>query len=139
MTPRKLWVLNAHTKTYKIHDVCQNLRQDFDIYRNIDHQKAKKLKNETKEKKIRHTNKQETKQINKRTNKETTKQKNKQAMSPVSFWSDAMVGAIACGQTKQIKRKQASNRANQHKLMHSIWQFRKYMAVAAGWAGLTCS
>ena len=51
MTPRKLWVLKAHTKTYKIHDFCQNLRQDFDVYRNIDHQKAKKLKKETKEKK----------------------------------------------------------------------------------------
>ena len=44
MTPQKLWVLKAHTKTYKIHDFYQNLRQDFDIYRNIDHQKAKKLK-----------------------------------------------------------------------------------------------
>ena len=81
MTPRKLWVLKAHIKIYKIHDFCQNLRQDFDIYRNIDHQKGKKLKKETKETK-RHTNKQETKQIKKRANKETTKQKNKQAMSP---------------------------------------------------------
>ena len=34
------------------------------------------------------------------------------------FWSDAMAGAIACGQTKQIKRQQASNHANQHKLMN---------------------
>ena len=36
MTPQKLWVLKAHTKTDKIDDVCQNIRQDFDIYRNID-------------------------------------------------------------------------------------------------------
>ena len=55
------------------------------------------------------------KQVSKRTNKGTNK--NKQAVSPVFFWSDAMAGAIACGQTKQTKRKQASNYANQHKLM----------------------
>ena len=61
MTPRKLWVLKAHTKTYKIHDVCQNLRQYFNIYRNIDHQKAKKLKKETKEKKDTQTNKRPNK------------------------------------------------------------------------------
>ncbi len=39
-------------------------------------------------------------------------------MSPVFFWSDAMAGAIACGQTKQIKRQHASNHANQPKLMN---------------------
>ena len=119
MTPRKLWVLKAHTKTYKIHDVCQNLRQDFDIYRNIDHQKVKKLKKETKEKQKRHTNKPETKQINKRTNKETTKTKNTNKRCRLFFfWSDVMAGAIACGQTIQIKRQQASNHANPHKLMN---------------------
>ena len=44
MTPQTLWVLNAHAKTGKIDDIGQNIRQDFDIYWNIDHQKAKKLK-----------------------------------------------------------------------------------------------
>ena len=44
MTPQKLWVLNAHTKTDKIDDVFQHIRQFFDIYWNIDHLKAKKLK-----------------------------------------------------------------------------------------------
>ena len=106
----------THTKIDKIVDFCENIRQDFEIYRNIDHQKAKKLKKETKEKRIRHTNKQASKQINKQTNKETTKT-NKQCRL-IFFWSDAMVGAIACGQTKQIKRQQASNHANQHKLMN---------------------
>ena len=97
-------------------DFCENIRQDFDIYWNIDHQKAKILKNKQR-KKIK-THKQANDQTNKRTNKETNKNKeNKQAMSPVFFWSDAMAGAIACGQTKQIKRQQASNHANQHKFM----------------------
>ena len=64
--------------------------------------KTKELKKKQRERTTRHTNKQAIKQINKRTNKETNK--NKQAGSPVFFWSDAMVGAIACGQTKQIKR-----------------------------------
>ena len=40
MTPQKLWVLKAHTKTHKLDDFCQNIRQDFDIYRNIDHRKS---------------------------------------------------------------------------------------------------
>ena len=44
MTHQKLWVLKAHTNTDKIEDVCQNIRQGFDTYRNIDYQKAKKLK-----------------------------------------------------------------------------------------------
>ena len=67
-------------------DFWENIRQDFDSYRNIDHQKAKKLKKETKEKRIRHSNKQTSTEINKRTNKETNKNKeNKQAMSPVFF------------------------------------------------------
>ena len=50
MTPQKLWVLKAHTKTNKIDDLCQNIRQDFDIYRNIDHQKARQLKREQRKK-----------------------------------------------------------------------------------------
>ena len=44
MTPQKLWVLKAHTQIYKNYDFCQNLRQDFRIYRDIDHQKAKFVK-----------------------------------------------------------------------------------------------
>ena len=59
---------------------------------------------------------------NKRSNKyahEQTKERKKQTSSVACFfWFDAMVGAIACGQTKQIKRQQASNHANQHKLMN---------------------
>ena len=62
MTPQKLWVLKAHTKSYKIDDFCQNIRRDFDIYRNIDHQKAKKLKKKQRKKE------QDT-QTNKRSNK----------------------------------------------------------------------
>ena len=61
MTPQKLWVLKAHTTPDKIHDVCQNVCQDFDMYRNIDHQKAKKLKKKQRKKK------QDT-QTNKRSN-----------------------------------------------------------------------
>ena len=49
MTPQKLWVLKAHTKSDKIDDFCQNIRQDFDIYRNID-QKTKKMKKKQREK-----------------------------------------------------------------------------------------
>ena len=74
MTPQKLWVLNAHIKTDKIDDVCQNVRQDFDIYRNIDHQKAKKLKNEGKRNKThKETSEQTNKQTNKQRNKKTKK------------------------------------------------------------------
>ena len=43
MTPQKLWVLKAHANTDKIKDSCHNIREDFDIHWNIDHQKAKKL------------------------------------------------------------------------------------------------
>ena len=101
MTPQKLWVLKAHTKSDKIDDFFQNIRQDFDIYRNIDHQKAKKLKK--KQRKKNKTHKQTSDQTNKQTNKQRN-DKDKQAESPVFFWSDAMAGAIACGQTKQIKK-----------------------------------
>ena len=48
------------------------------------------------------------KQVSKRTNNGTNK--NKQAVSPVFFWSDAMAGAIACGQTKQIKNNKQGNK-----------------------------
>ena len=78
---------------------CQDIRQDFDIYWNIDHQKAKKLKKETKEKRIRHTNNQASKQINKRTNKETGNTNNQTINVACFCWSDAMAGAITCGQT----------------------------------------
>ena len=74
MTPQKLRVLQAHTTIHKLDDFCQNIRQDFDIYRNIDNQKAKEQKKKQKKKQTTHTNKQATKQINKRTNKETNKQ-----------------------------------------------------------------
>ena len=50
MAPQKLWVLKAHTKTDRINAVCQNIRQDCDIYRNIDNQKAKKLKTKERQK-----------------------------------------------------------------------------------------
>ena len=70
MTPQKLWVLKAHAKTDKTGGFCQNIRQDVDIYWNIDHQKSEETKKENYEKGIRHTNKEATKQINKRTNKE---------------------------------------------------------------------
>ena len=62
MTPQKLWVLKAHTKSYEIDDSRQNIRQDFEIYLNIDHQKAKKLKKKQRKKE------QDT-QTNKRSNK----------------------------------------------------------------------
>ena len=63
--------LNA-TVFFDDDDFCQNIRQEFDIYLNIDHQKAKKLKKEQR-RRTRHTNKQAIKQINKRTDEETTK------------------------------------------------------------------
>ena len=50
MTRQKLWVLKAHTQTDKINDFCQNIRLDFDIYRNIDNQKAKKVKQKQRKK-----------------------------------------------------------------------------------------
>ena len=51
MTPQMLWVLKAHTKTDKIDDFFQNVRQDFDIYRNIDHRKSVHLDSLKKKKK----------------------------------------------------------------------------------------
>ena len=48
-------------------DFCKNIRKDFDIYWNIDHQKAKILKNKQR-KKIK-THKQANDQTNKQTNK----------------------------------------------------------------------
>ena len=116
MTPQKLWVLKAHTKIDKIDDFLLKYSSRFWDLSEHRSSKSKETKKETKEKRIRHTNKQASKQINKQTNKETTKT-NKQCRL-FFFWSDAMAGAIACGQTKQIKREQASNHANQHKLMN---------------------
>ena len=60
-TPKVVGFKRTH-KNYKIDDFCQNIRQDFDIYRNIDHQKAKKLKKKQRKKE------QDT-QTNKRSNK----------------------------------------------------------------------
>ena len=82
MTPEKLWVLKARTKTDRISDFCQIFRQDFRIYRNIDHQKAKELKQQQWKKNKTH------KQTKDRTSKQTNKQrneKNKQAVLPVFF------------------------------------------------------
>ena len=100
MTRQKMWVLKTHTKADEINDVGQNIRQDFVIYWNIVHQKAKKMKKRNKGKRIRHTNKQASKQINKRETKKRTKnqQPNKQGRS-FFLWSDAIAGAIARGQT----------------------------------------
>ena len=50
MTPQKLWVLKAYSKIHKIGDFCQNIRQDFDIYRNIDIKNHLTLTIEKKEK-----------------------------------------------------------------------------------------
>ena len=50
MTLRELWVLNAHNKNDKIDVFCWNVRQGVDSYRNIDHQKAEKLKKKQREK-----------------------------------------------------------------------------------------
>ena len=72
-TPKVVGCKGTHTKSDNIDDFCENIRQDFDIYRNIDHQKAKKLKKKQRKKRTRHTNKQAIKQINKRTDEETTK------------------------------------------------------------------
>ena len=82
MTPQKLWVLKAHTKINENNDFCQNLRQDFRIYRNIDHQKAKVLKSNNGKKNKTH------KQTKDRTSKQTNTQrneKNKQAVLLVCF------------------------------------------------------
>ena len=56
MTHEKLWVLKAHTKIHKMNDNCRDIRQEFDIYRNIDNQKAKKLKRKQKKQQTSHTN-----------------------------------------------------------------------------------
>ena len=73
MTSQKLWVLKAHTKTNRINDFCQNVRQDFVIYRNIDHQKAKKLeKKQRKKEQDTQTNKRSNKQANAQTKKQKT-------------------------------------------------------------------
>ena len=81
------------------------------------HRSSKKTKKQTKEKSKTH------KQTSDHANKQTNKQRNKKTKKTnkrcrLFFWSDAMAGAIACGQTIQIKRQQASNHANQHKLMN---------------------
>ena len=63
------------------------------------------------------------KQTSDQTNKQTSKQRNnkdKQAESPV-FWSDAMAGAIACGQTKQIKKKTISKQSREPTQNHGLY------------------
>ena len=50
MAPQKLWVLKAHANSDKFEDVYQNIRQGFDIYQNIDHQKEKKRKKKQRKK-----------------------------------------------------------------------------------------
>ena len=119
MTPRKLWVLKAHTKPDKIHDFFQNICQDFDIYRNIDHQKAKKLKR-NKGKHIRHTNKHATKQINKRTNTETKKQKNKQAMSH-AFFLVRCNGWSHCVRPNETNEKTTSKQSREPTQTHELY------------------
>ena len=72
-------------------DVCQNIRQDFDICQNIDHQKTTKTKKETKEKINKtHTNKQAS-----QTNKQKRKQRNEKNKQPnkqrrLFFWFGPM-------------------------------------------------
>ena len=44
-----------------MNDNYQNIRQYFDIYQNIDNQKAKKLKKKQKKKQTTHTNKRPNK------------------------------------------------------------------------------
>ena len=69
--------------------------------------KAKILK--IKQRKKIKTHKQANDQTNKQTNKQRNKQKQRKQTSDVAcfFWSDAMAGAIACGQTILMKRQQA--------------------------------
>ena len=68
-------------------------------------------------------NKQAIKQISKRANEETTKTNKPSRL--FFFWSDAMVGAIACGQTKQIKtiNKQSREPTQNHGLYMKIMDF----------------
>ena len=80
------------------------------------------------EKRTRHTNKQKIEQVSKRTNK-GTKKTNKQCCL-FFFWFDAMAGAIACGQTKQIKR-QASNHANKY-VARFFWSDAMAEAISFG-------
>ena len=106
------------SRSWMFDDVCQNVRQDVDIYWNLDHQKAKKLKKKQTKKNKTHkqTGEPTNKQMNKQRN-EKNKQPNKQCRL-FFCWSDAMAGAIACGQTKQMKRQQTNNHANRHTLMN---------------------
>ena len=59
---RKVVGFKARTKTNRISIFCQIFRQDFRIYRNIDHQKAKELKQQQ-------WKKEQDTQTNKRSNK----------------------------------------------------------------------
>ena len=118
MRPQQLWVLKAHTEINKIDDHCQNIRQDFDIYRNIDHQKAKKLKKKQRKKNKTH------KQTSGQTNKQTSKQrnKNKQAMSPVFFGPVQWLEPLrAAKRNKQKENKQASKQACKPTQTHELY------------------
>ena len=93
--------------------VGQNVRQDFSHLLEHRSSKSKETKKETKGKKNK-THKQTSDQTNKQTNKQRNKKtKTNKQCRLFFFWPDAMAGAIACGQTKQIKRQQASNHNKQ--------------------------
>ena len=72
MTHQKMWVLKTHTTVDTINEFCQNIRQDVDMYWNIDHRKAKEKKKETTEKN------KTRKQTSEQTNKQKKKQRNEQ-------------------------------------------------------------
>ena len=117
MTPRKLWVIKAHTKTYKIHDVCQNLRQDFDVYRNIDHQKAKKLKKRNKGKNKTH------KQTRDQTNKQTSKQRNNETKKQTSNVACFLVrcnGWGHCVRPNETNKKTTSKQSREPTQTHEL-------------------
>ena len=129
MTPQKLWVLNAPTKTNRIDDVCQNVRQDFDIYRNIDHQKAKKLKK--KQRKRNKTHKETSEQTNKQTNKQRNNKnkKNKQAMSFV-FLLVRCNGWSHCALPNETNKKTTSKQSREPTQTHEL-----YIYYLASWRG----
>ena len=116
MTPEKLWVLKARTKTNRISDFCQTFRQDFRIYRNIDHQKAKVLKSNNGKKNKTH------KQTKDRTSKQTNKQrneKNKHAALPVFLvrrngWSH-------CVRPNETNKKTTSKQSREPTQTHELY------------------
>ena len=97
--------------------LCVYIRKQILIWHVSEHRLSttKETKKETKEKNNK-THKQTSDQTNKQTNKQIKKTK-KQTSNVVCFFglSDALVGAIACWQTKKIKRQQPSNHADRQK------------------------